>query len=249
MSEIDRIAPTRRPSDRVVMKQSWRDLTFLHWEIPAEAIATLLPPELTVDTYEGRAFIGLVPFSMRNVRPVGLPRVPLLSHFPETNVRTYVHYQGRDPGVWFFSLDAANPVAVWLARTGFGLNYRWATMDVQREEVDGRIQMRYASVRHRPRGSRPFCRVVSEAVGPVNLAKPGSLEHFLAERYVLYSVRGGHLFSGRVFHTPYPLQAAKCVNVDENLLAASGLIRPDSPPLAHFARGVDVEVFGLKRLV
>ena len=112
---IDRIAPTRRPEGRVAQRQSWLDLTFLHWRIPVAALRPLLPAALEIDTYEGDAFIGVVPFTMTGVRPLWAPPVPGISNFHETNVRTYVHLEGRDPGVWFFSLDAASRVAVTIA--------------------------------------------------------------------------------------------------------------------------------------
>ena len=120
---FDRIGPTLRPNERIVMKQKWRDLLFLHWPVPPELLQPLLPPGLTIDTFEGDAYLGLVPFTMRDVRPVWAPAVPWLSHFPECNVRTYVHRGGASPGVWFFSLDAANPVAVMIARTIWKLPY------------------------------------------------------------------------------------------------------------------------------
>src|SRR4051812_24259993 len=107
---IDRLAPGRCPDRQPVMYQKWRSLLFLHWALPPEAVRPLLPAGLDLDVYQGSAYVGLVPFTMRGVRPVGLPAVPWLSNFHETNVRTYVHAGGRDPGVWFFSLDAANPV-------------------------------------------------------------------------------------------------------------------------------------------
>ena len=109
---MDRIAPTQRPRDRVVMYQKWRHLMFLHWAVAPAILRPLVPTELELDLFEGRAYVGLVPFTMKGVRPAGLPAVPALSNFHETNVRTYVHFQGRDPGVWFFSLDAANLIAV-----------------------------------------------------------------------------------------------------------------------------------------
>src|SRR5690349_20824053 len=98
---IDRIAPTHRPAEPVVMHQRWHHLLFLHWTVPAAALRTLLPPGLTLDTFEGRPYVGLVPFTMTGVRPARLPSFPPLSNFHETNVRTYVHREGRDPGVWF----------------------------------------------------------------------------------------------------------------------------------------------------
>ena len=104
---IDRVSPTLRPRRWSVMRHRWAHLLFLHWAVPPEQLRPLLPPGLDLDTFEGRAYVGLVPFTMTGVRPVLLPPLPLLSSFHETNVRTYVHRRGRDPGVWFFSLDAA----------------------------------------------------------------------------------------------------------------------------------------------
>src|SRR3954453_2487739 len=134
---IDRITPTRRPGIRAVMRQSWRDLLFVHWACDPDAIRALIPEGLELHVLEGRAYVGLVPFTMTGVRPVGLPSVPWLSSFHETNVRTYVHRGGRDPGVWFFSLDAANPIAVRLARKLFHLPYHDARMFLERETGSG----------------------------------------------------------------------------------------------------------------
>src|SRR5215470_10299103 len=110
------------------MRQNWRELLFLHWEIRPDRVRRLVPPQLDLDLFEGTAYVGLVPFTMTGVRPVGLLPVPRLSRFHETNVRTYVHRAGRDPGVWFFSLDAANRLAVLGARIGFHLPYYHARM-------------------------------------------------------------------------------------------------------------------------
>lgn len=248
---IDRIAPTRRPSRRVVMHQSWRDLMFLHWAVPAEAIRPLVPARLDLDLFEGRAYVGLVPFTMRGVRPVGFPPVWGLSRFHETNVRTYVHFRGQDPGVWFFSLDAANPVAVRLARSIFHLDYHHARMFLERERTgptgaSGPIV--YAGTRRRP-GPVPASYLIrAEACGPVQPARPGTLEHFLAERYLLYTIWRDRIYQGQVHHVPYPLRAARVLAFDETMLAAAQIKRPAERPLAHFASGVDVEVFPLRRL-
>jgi hypothetical protein len=130
---MDRVSPTRRPiGQRTVMWQRWADLLFLHWPVPPDELAALLPPGLTLDTFDGQAYVGLVPFTMTGVRPVWAPALPWLSHFHETNVRTYVHCRGRDPGVWFFSLDAANPVAVKIARALWKLPYHFARMRLAR---------------------------------------------------------------------------------------------------------------------
>lgn len=243
---IDRLAPRRRPDRRVVMYQEWYHLLFVHWEVPAEPLRALLPPGLELDTFDGRAYVGLVPFTMRGVRPRRLPRIPCLSEFHETNVRTYVHRGGRDPGVWFFSLDAANPVAVAIARARFGLPYHHARMCVEVDAGGGPgPALTYVSERPRPARRPILSEVRARVIGPVEPAEPGSLEDFLAERYLLYSTLGGRLRRGQVHHSPYPLQRAEVDTLDETLLAAAGIDRPDAAPLVHYAAGVRVEVFGL----
>ena len=240
LDPIDRLAPTRRPDLRPVMYQSWRSLLFLHWEIDPAQLRPLVPAGLELDLYQGKAFVGLVPFTMRGVRPAGLPSAPWLSSFHETNVRTYVHKGGRDPGVWFFSLDAANPVAVMLARRLFHLPYHHARMGLIRE-AQGVI--RYTSRRRWP-GPRPAgCDIRGRPTGTPGPATVGSLEHFLLERYLLYCTSRGRLHRGQVHHRPYPAQTAELLSLEENLLAAAGLDGVSGPALAHFAGGVDVEIF------
>lgn len=249
IADADRVALTRRPPGRPVMRQDWDHLLFLHWEVPAEAIRRLLPPALDVDLFEGRAYVALVPFSMKNVRPAGLPAVRGLSNFHETNVRTYVHFQGREPGVWFFSLDAANAVGAALGRLWFGLPYFFARMGLDVAGSGDALRMSSESRRIYP-GPRPAtARIEAEVRAPVEPAGVGTLEFFLAERYLLYSAgRDGGLSRGRVHHAPYPLRVAEVSSLDESLMAAAGIARPDSPPMAHYARGVSVEVFGLERV-
>ncbi len=240
---IDRVSPTRRPPGRAAMRMTWADLGFLHWEVAAAALRPLVPDALEIDTFEGRAFVGLVPFTMRGVRPAWAPPLPWLSRFHEVNVRTYVHRKGRNPGVWFLCLEAANPVAVVIARTFWRLPYHFARMRLTREGS----AVRYLSDRRWP-GPRPAaCTLRYEPRGPASPALVGTLEHFLVERYVLYAFARGTLFAGRVHHGPYPLQAADADGLDESLFAACGLARPASAPLVHYARGVEVDVFPLRR--
>jgi uncharacterized protein YqjF (DUF2071 family) len=241
---IDRLSATIRPDRRAVMRQDWRELLFLHWSVPPEMLRPLVPPGLELDLFEGRAYVGLVPFTMKGVRPVGLPPFPPVSDFHETNVRTYVHVGGRDPGVWFFSLDVANPLAMLAARAWFHLPYHHARMHLVRPNNSGAIS--YTGRRLWP-GPRPASYAIEAApIGTPAPAAVGTLEHFLVERYLLYASRRGQLDRGQVHHTPYPIQAAEVRALDETLLAAAGIARPDDPPLAHFARGVDVEVFALQ---
>lgn len=244
---IDRIAPTRRPPGRVVMRQNWSHLLFLHWEVPLAALRPLIPAALEIDTFEGRAFVGLVPFTMTGVRPVWSPPLPGFSNFHEVNVRTYVHFEGRDPGVWFFSLDAANGLAAWLARRLWLLPYHHARMDLRvapdsAQSPAGRIE--YQS--DRLGETAAACRIAYSPAGTPATSAPGSLEHFLAERYIQYCRRGSRVFSGHVHHPPYPLQPATIRELDESLIAANGIERPTGPPLAHYALGVRVGVFALK---
>ena len=241
---IDRISPTLRPHRRVVMRQSWHDLLFLHWEVEAEELQKLLPPSLTVDTFEGKAYVGLVPFTMTDVRPIWSPSIPPMSNFHETNVRTYVHVDGANPGVWFFSLDAANQIAVKIARALWKLPYHFASMSLRKE---GNL-IRYSTTRLSPPPLPANCKVEYEVVGDVRPALPDTLEFFLAERYLLYAQSGKDLLRGQVYHTPYPLQSAIVKSLEENLVLAAGIHRAQTDPLAHYAKGVNVEVFGLARV-
>ncbi len=244
----DRVLLTRRPTGgRPVMHQRWEDLLFLHWEVPAEVLARLLPPGLEVDLFDGRAYVGLVPFAMQGVRPAGLPSVRGLSNFDETNVRTYVRTPKGSPGVWFFSLDAANLVATLVARTWFRLPYFYARMSlVARDEPGGRRSLRYTSRRIYPSAPPAATAIRAEVAGPIIPAVAGSLEFFLAERYLLYTSGRAGLLRGRVHHSPYPLQVARVEGLDESALAAAGIDRPATSPLVHYARRVVVEVFGLE---
>jgi uncharacterized protein YqjF (DUF2071 family) len=248
---IDRIGPTTSPNRWAVMHQKWRDLLFLHWPIRPEAVRPLIPPQLELDLFEGSAFVGLVPFTMKGVRPVGLPAVAGLSSFHETNVRTYVRIGDRDPGVWFFSLDAASTIAVRLARGLFHLPYHYARMILEWEIPPlpgGSGTIVYAGVRRWPAPLPASYLVRAQPQGAIRPSQPGTLEHFLAERYILYTTWEDRLYQGRVHHAPYPLQAARVLALEENLLAATGLVRPSSAPIAQFAAGVDVRVFALRNV-
>jgi hypothetical protein len=222
------------------MTQSWRELLFLHWEVSPEVLQPRLPPGLTLDTFEGRAYVGLVPFTMRDVRPLWSPPVPFLSHFHETNVRTYVHLGGESPGVWFFSLDAANPVAVQLARTLWKLPYFSAKM---RLAIDDEGVRRYST----ERSGKPAvgARFRWKPEGEPTPAAPGTLAHFLCERYFLYAFDGRRLQRGQVHHRPYPLQRARLLHQESTLVAEAGIPISGPPALVHYAAGVDVEVFPL----
>ena len=243
--QIDRVAPARRPEAAAVMRQRWARLAFLHWRVAPEEVQRLLPTGLTLDTFDGEAWVGLVPFVVTGARPALLPPVPGLSRFDEVNVRTYVHFRGRDPGVWFFSLDASSRVAVAVARALFKLGYRFARIRAEEEDA-GRV--RFESQRVSP-GPRPAgCAIEYAPHGPVRHAVPDTLEHFLVERYILYATDGSRLYQGRVHHEAYPLQEATVTGLREDLVAAAGITRAPAEPLVHYASEVNVEVFPLREL-
>ncbi len=237
--EIDRIAPTLRPSTPVRGYQRWRTLLFAHWEVDAEVLQAMLPPQLTLDTFRGAAYVGLVPFWMEGVRAKFVPD-GLGMAFLETNVRTYVHVDGRDPGVYFFSLDAESALAVLGARVGWSLPYYYA--DMTRRIGDGVIDYSVKRIgKDEPRLDVRW--EIGELLGP---SKPDTLEHFLAERYFLHCERRGRIYSGRVHHVPYPLAKARTLQFSDQLLGADGIDVSGPPQLVHYAAGVDVEIFDLK---
>jgi len=232
------LALRERPDQPVAMLQTWRDLLFMHQKADPAVLQALLPEGLELDLWEGEAYLGLVTFSMDGIRKPGLPAMPWLSAFPETNVRTYVRYNGR-PGVWFFSLDAARWLACQYARRFFSLPYHWAFMKVQREED----RMSYNSDRiGSPKAQLSITANFGTDFQPT---EPGTFEFWLVERYLLYASHGGKLFDGQVYHEPYKVAPATILHAKQDLTkAATGL----SNKLVHVccSRGVDVEVFPLR---
>lgn len=228
--------PWPLPSAPWVMHMCWHDLLFAHWPLPPAVIAPLLPPGLAVDTYDGAAWIGVVPFGMSNVRPRYLPGAPTATAFLELNVRTYVKTPARH-GVWFFSLDAASRLAVRAARAWVGLPYFDADMTC---ESDG-AAFRYASRRtHRSAPHAEF-RATYQPTGPVYRTQPGNLDHWLTERYALFAPpRHGQLGYLDIHHDPWPLQPAAAEIELNSMTAPYGITLPQTAPLLHFARRLDV---------
>jgi uncharacterized protein YqjF (DUF2071 family) len=226
------------------MAQSWHDLLFAHWPVPEAALRPHIPAQLALDTFEGQCWLGIVPFRMSGVRLRGTPAVPWLSAFPELNVRTYVEAGGK-PGVWFFSLDAANKIAVAIARAWFHLPYFRARMSC--EESSGWIS--YASDRnHRGTPSGVWLGRY-RPVGAEFIAQRGSLEHFLTERYCLYATdKKGRVIQGEIHHAPWPLQVAEAELTKNTMAEAAGLSLLSTRPLFHFSRRQDVVVWQPHRL-
>jgi uncharacterized protein len=235
-----RLAERIRPAARPAMFQRWEDLLFLHWKWPPDEIQQTLPASLTVDTHEGEAWLGVVPFFMQAVRPAWLPPVPWLSYFLELNVRTYVCDERGRPGVWFYSLDCNRTIPVWLARNFFHLPYEHTEMRATR--VAGEVD--YHARRAGAAGASHFAYRPS---GPAGEAMPGSLEFFLIERYRLFAaLPGGLIRSGRVHHQPYRISAATIDDWSTDLFALNGFPGPGRPPdHAAVSPGVSVEVYAL----
>lgn len=230
--------PWPLPARPWIMSQSWHDLLFAHWPVDAALLRTRVPRTLPLDLFEGRAWVGIVPFWMTGVAPRGVPSIPPLSDFPELNVRTYVSLDGK-PGVYFFSLDAAQRAAVAVARTVFRLPYFFAHMRVER---DG-DWIRYRS-RRRGAGPPAAFEARYRPDGPARPAGPGTLEYFLAERYCLYTV-DGRLRPRRleIQHPPWMLQPAVLELHTSTMAEASGLPLPPVPPLLHFSKRQDMVAY------
>jgi uncharacterized protein YqjF (DUF2071 family) len=221
-----------------VMAQTWLDLLFAHWRVPAEALRPHVAAALPIDTYDGTAWLGITPFEVSGLRPRGLPPFPRLSRFPELNVRTYTTLDGK-PGIWFFSLDAKSAAAVAGARFTYRLPYYHADMEIERR--DGGL--RYRSQRVISSGPPAALRARYEPTGPAAPPAPGTLEHWLTERYCLYTVdRRGAILRAEIHHPPWPLQPATAT-FDENTMPPAGVQLPALEPLLHFARRQDVLIW------
>ena len=244
MPSIDqRLAMRERPPTRPVMRQSWRELLFLHWKYDPAEIQKLLPHGLTIDTFDGAAWVGIVPFFMTGVRPVWCPPVPGLSNFLELNVRTYVSDSYGNPGVWFFSLDANNSIAVFVARTLFKLPYFHARM---------RARATPATVDYwSQRSALEADHFVYQPVGAERIAEPGTLEFFLVERYLLYTFdrSSNQLYAGRVHHKPYQIREVKVLEYGTQLLLPAGIELPSHTyDSALYSKAAEVDVFSLNIL-
>ena len=234
-ADIERTVEHRPwPLPRVpwVLFQSWQDLLFAHWRVAPETLRSLVPSQLELDLFEGDAWVGITPFRVSDLGPRGIVGFTGGATFPELNLRTYVR-SGDRTGVYFFSLDAASRSAVAAARTAFRLPYRHARMQIG--EVDGEVSFES----QRDDGSATFAaryRPTDHAFE----ARPGSLEHFLVERYALFTVlRDGSVLRTEIHHRPWPLQPAEGEIRQNELAAAEGVPLPDEPPLLHFSRRQD----------
>jgi uncharacterized protein YqjF (DUF2071 family) len=222
-----------------LLAQTWRDLLFAHWPVPTKSLQPWLPTGLSIDHFDGQAWIAIVPFLMTGIRFRGCPAFPYLSTTLELNVRTYVTVGGR-PGVFFFSLDASSLIAVRVARRFFHLPYTDAVMSCS--QANGLIDYRSQRV-HPP---APF-HARYRPTGPVAYARVGTLEHFLTDRYCFYTTNGaGQILRGDISHQPWPLQPAEAEIVENGLTIPWNIELPDTKPLLHFSQRLDVRAQGLR---
>jgi uncharacterized protein YqjF (DUF2071 family) len=234
-----------RPTEQVarpVMLQGWRDLTYVHWPYDPVVVQRRLPAGLEVDTFEGRAWVGLVAFHMQRIRLPGTPAVPYLATFPETNVRTYVRGPDGTPGVWFDSLDVSRLLPVLVARSSYRLPYMWSRMAIRRTAPE----IGYTAVRRWP-GPRGASSTLVVAPGD-RIADPEPLEHFLTARWGLFTELRSRLAYAPVDHPAWPLARARLIRLEDELVEAAGYPAPVGDPLVHYSPGVEVRI-GLPRVV
>ena len=229
--------PWPLPEGEWVQAQTWDRLLFAHWRVPEDELRRHVPAELPLDTFDGSAWVGITPFQLNGLRVRGLLPLPYLSSFPELNVRTYVTLDGK-AGIYFFSLDAASALAVEAARRLYRLPYFRARMsaDVRVDEVS------YLSMRSEDRPA--VFRATYRATGAHEPPTPGSLEHFLTERYCLFTLHEGRPHWAEIHHPPWPLQTAEA-EIAENTMPPPG-IELRGEPLLHYSERQDVVIWGLE---
>jgi uncharacterized protein YqjF (DUF2071 family) len=232
--------PWALPSAPWTWRQSWLDLLFAHWPVDAGLLQRFVPAPLKVQEFDGASWIGLVPFRMAGVMRRPFPDLPWISAFPELNVRLYVEHEGK-AGVWFLSLDATNPLAVWAAKRYFHLPYFHAQIGM-RNSGNG---VHYKSQR---KGMESLFEAAYRPTSSPYQSKAGTLEHWLTERYCLYAqAPDGTVWRNDVHHVPWPLQAAEAEIAQNTYLSSHGLSIDGPPRLLHFARRIDVVVWNATR--
>jgi uncharacterized protein YqjF (DUF2071 family) len=240
---IDRLSIRQRPEGSPIMRQTWGKLLFMHWRIDAKLLRALVPKQLEIDVFDGSAWIGVIPFTMWGIRSSFLPPIPGTSAFHELNVRTYVQANGL-PGVWFFSLDAANRLAVWAARKFYHLPYFNARMALEQNA----IAISYSSERCDKHGPPAAFEAKWTTGASLPTSTPDSLEFFLTERYCLFSKHKGRIYISRIHHQPWPLQSAKVLDFKSSMIECLGLPTLAGEPHLRYAEEINVDIWPLKKL-
>lgn len=245
----DRLAMRERPAGQPIMHQNWGKLLFMHWRIDEKLLRPLIPKALEIDTFDGSAWIAVVPFTMWDIRalPAFLPRLsrlPGLSSAHELNVRTYV-YLDNVPGVWFFSLDCNSAAAVFAARTFYHLPYYKAEIELAEKNASEDCLVDYSLSRtDTPPAEFHSSWKIAEKLPT---SQPGSLEFFVTERYCLYSEHDGNLYRARIHHPPWPLQKAKLISFNSSMIESHGLPTPQGDPLLHYCEELSVDIWPLRK--
>ena len=229
--------PWPLPTGPWIMQQTWNDLLFAHWPVSPDVLRPLIPSALALDTRENQCWVAVTPFHMSGVRFRFSPSLPGTSRFPELNVRTYVTHGGK-PGVYFFSLDAGSRLAAWAARVTYHLPYFHSEMSVS--ESDGWIN--YHSLRGKAELQARY-----RPIAPVRLRQQSEIEHWLSERYCLYTFLRNQVHRAEIHHEPWPLQDAECEFSANSMAASAGIQLPGIQPLLHFAKRLEVLIWPLKK--
>lgn len=237
MPMVDGHPPAPPVEGRALMTQRWEHVTFVHWDFDPEDVQKLLPPGLEVDTHADRAWVGLVPFAMRRIGPVGLGAIPYLGSFPETNVRTYVRAPDGSTGVWFHSLEAARLLPVIAARVGYQLPYFFAAMRLRVTDQE----IAYNSIRRWP-GPRGVGDRVHVRIGQAK-RDAGALDEFLTSRWRLFTYKKNRIRVAEVRHEPWPLHHAELVAGGAELVTTAGYPEPETPPHVLYSPRVNVTAY------
>jgi uncharacterized protein YqjF (DUF2071 family) len=238
--KLDRNLASRPPGTRL-MHQNWCHLLFMHWRVNESLLRPLLPPELKIDQHDGDAWIGLIPFSMTGIRPAFGPALPGVSSFFQLNVRTYVTHHG-EPGIWFFSLDASNPMVVWLARTVYHLPYFRASIEADQDNLRFSFQCERLGKACKGIGFRAKW----QSGPPIGRIRPGSLAWFLTERYRLFTKTKGQIQTGEIRHEPWQLRSATLEEYESTLLSVVGLPEPSQHPVLYHSDELAVDFWPLR---
>jgi uncharacterized protein YqjF (DUF2071 family) len=233
--------PRPLPPGRWALAQRWNDLLFAHWRVELKQVAALLPDGLVADSFDGSAWLGVVPFWMDRIKVRGMPTIPGARSFPELNLRTYVRdHRTGTPGVYFFSLDGANLLAVMVARSFYHMPYYWAEMQIEDREEQG-----FAFYSRRRFAGKPVIfKARYRGLGPTRkLAESpaGSLEYFLTERYCLFTHnKAGEPVRANVHHVPWPLEEAEAEIERNDLPGSIGIRLERQEPVLHYSRRLAV---------
>lgn len=223
------------PNERWIMIQTWKNLLFAHYPVPKSVLRPLLPSCFELDTYDSTAWISIVPFQMSTIHIHGLSKLPLSPTFDEINVRTYVNFGGK-PGVYFFSLDANNKLAVFLANMSYNLPYMDAKIQFSKDDET----VKFHSERTDSRVEKGVFSATYSPIGDVFTSIPGSLDYWLTERYVFFVIKKKKIYEGNIYHQHWPLQHAKATIKTNTVARCVGIRIENSPAILHYCEKLDI---------